>query len=74
MLISMFKELYEVPDHVLWDLRWTKWHRGRFSPRTSVSLSILIPQIAPHSLSILSSTLYVVSILTESENNKCKEN
>jgi hypothetical protein len=27
------------PDLVLWDLWWTKWHWGRFSPSTSVSLA-----------------------------------
>jgi hypothetical protein len=26
-----------IPDQVMWDLWWTKWHRGRFSPSTSVS-------------------------------------
>jgi hypothetical protein len=25
------------PGLVMWDLWWTKWRRGRFSPRTSVS-------------------------------------
>jgi hypothetical protein len=25
------------PGLVMWDLRWTKWHLGRFSPSTSVS-------------------------------------
>jgi hypothetical protein len=26
-----------VRAQVMWDLRWTKWHWGRFSPSTSVS-------------------------------------
>jgi hypothetical protein len=25
------------PNHVMWDLWWTKWHLNRFSPSTSVS-------------------------------------
>jgi hypothetical protein len=25
------------PGQVMWDLWWTKWHSGRFSPSTSVS-------------------------------------
>jgi hypothetical protein len=25
------------PDLVMWDLWWSKWRRGRFSPSTSVS-------------------------------------
>jgi hypothetical protein len=25
------------PGQVMWDLWWTKWHWGRFSPSTSVS-------------------------------------
>jgi hypothetical protein len=25
------------PSQVMWDLWWTKWHWGRFSPSTSVS-------------------------------------
>jgi hypothetical protein len=33
----------------MWDLWRTKWHWGRFSPSTSVSLPILIPPTAPHS-------------------------
>jgi hypothetical protein len=26
-----------IPGLVMWDLWWTKWHRGRFSPSTLVS-------------------------------------
>jgi hypothetical protein len=26
-----------IPGQVMWDLWWTKWHCGRFSPSTSVS-------------------------------------
>jgi hypothetical protein len=26
-----------IPGQVMWDLWWTKWHWGRFSPNTSVS-------------------------------------
>jgi hypothetical protein len=29
------------PGQVMWDLWWTKWHWGRFSPGTSVSLANL---------------------------------
>jgi hypothetical protein len=25
------------PDQIMWDLWWTKWHWGRFSPNTPVS-------------------------------------
>jgi hypothetical protein len=25
------------PDQVIWDVLWTKWHWGRFSPSISVS-------------------------------------
>jgi hypothetical protein len=35
----------------MWDLWWTKWHWNRFSPGTSASLPIYIPQIAPESIS-----------------------
>jgi hypothetical protein len=27
------------PGQVMWDLWWTKWHWGRFSPSTSVSVA-----------------------------------
>jgi hypothetical protein len=33
----------------MWDLWWTKWRLGRFSPSTSVSPAIFIPQIFPQS-------------------------
>jgi hypothetical protein len=29
--------LGSVPGQVMWDLWWTKWHWGTFSPSTSVS-------------------------------------
>jgi hypothetical protein len=32
----------------MWDLWWTKWHWGRFSLSTLVSLPIFIPTTAPH--------------------------
>jgi hypothetical protein len=35
----------------MWDLWWTKWHWGRFSLSTSVSLPIRIPPIDPQSSS-----------------------
>jgi hypothetical protein len=28
-----------IPGQVMWDWWWTKWHWGRFSPSTSVSLA-----------------------------------
>jgi hypothetical protein len=28
-----------IPGQVMWDLWWTKWHWGKFSPSTSVSLA-----------------------------------
>jgi hypothetical protein len=28
------------PGHIMWDLWWTKWYWGRFSPSTSVSPSL----------------------------------
>jgi hypothetical protein len=34
---------------VIWDLLWTKWHCGRFSPSTLFPLPNFIPPIAPHS-------------------------
>jgi hypothetical protein len=37
------------PCKVMWELWWTKWHWGRFSPSTSVFLPIRIPPIAPQS-------------------------
>jgi hypothetical protein len=33
----------------MWDLWWTKWRWGRFSPSTSVSLSIFIPSTSSQS-------------------------
>jgi hypothetical protein len=34
----------------MWDLWWTKWYWGRFSPSTSFPLPIFIPPTAPQSL------------------------
>jgi hypothetical protein len=38
-----------VPARVLWDLWWTKWRWGRFSPSTPLPLPIFIPLVAPQS-------------------------
>jgi hypothetical protein len=38
---------------VMWDLWWTKWHCGRFSPSTSVSPANSHSPIAPRSSSII---------------------
>jgi hypothetical protein len=35
----------------MWNLWWTKWSWGRFSPNTLVPLPIFIPPIAPQSSS-----------------------
>jgi hypothetical protein len=39
------------PGLVMWDLWWKKWHWGRFSPSTSVSLANL------HSINFFTFTL-----------------
>jgi hypothetical protein len=37
------------PGVVMWDLWWTKWRWGRFSPSTRFPLPIFIPPIYPQS-------------------------
>jgi hypothetical protein len=40
-IVHIFALMYtNVSNMVKWDLWWTKWHRGRFSLSTSVSLAI----------------------------------
>jgi hypothetical protein len=50
--------LGSIPGQVTWNLQWAKWCWGRFSLRTSVSLTFLTPSTVPYSLIILSQMLY----------------
>jgi hypothetical protein len=51
-----------IPDRVVWDLWWTKWHWGRFARVLIFPLPIPISPAALYSLIILSATLYSLKI------------
>jgi hypothetical protein len=61
-----------IPCRVLWDLWWAKWHRGRFSPSTSVSPAISNSTNVSVFINLVT-LRYIVSILTVLLNKPLKK-